>query len=245
MITAFIVDDEKNNRESLKKLLIENCTTVQLLGEAASASAAIPLIKKNQPQLLFLDVEMPNESGFDLLRKLDNINFKIIFVTAHAHYAIKAIKFSAVDYLLKPVDADDLMEAVRKTENEIHYNHHNHNKGLLENLESGNNHKLAVPIKDGLVFLAPGEIIRLEADGTYTHIFSKGEKFTATKNIKEYETLLIEQHFFRSHNSHLINLKHVSRFSRVDGYFVQMSDGSVAEISRRKKEEFIEVMKGE
>ena len=105
-------------------------------------------------------------------------------------------------------------------------------------------HKLAVPVKDGIAFLSPDDIIRLEADGTYTHIFSKGEKFTATKNIKEYEALLIEQHFFRSHNSHLINLKHVSRFSRVNGYFVQMSDGSVAEISRRKKEEFIEVMKG-
>ena len=183
-------------------------------------------------------------NGFELLEHFPDHSFEVIFVTAYDHYAIKAIKFSAVDYLLKPVDADDLMEAVRKAENEIHYNHHNHNRGLLENLEPGNSHKLAVPVKDGIVFLSPEEIIRLEADGTYTHIFSKGEKFTATKNIKEYETLLIEQHFFRSHNSHLINLNHVTRFSRVDGYFVQMSDGSVAEISRRKKEEFIEVMKG-
>ena len=244
MITAFIVDDKKNNRDSLKSLLAGYCSSIQVLGEAASSSAAIPLLKQHQPQLVFLDVEMPGESGFDLLRKLDNINFKVIFVTAHAHYAIKAIKFSAVDYLLKPVDTDDLMEAVRKAESEIHFNHHLHNKGLLDNLEPGIAQKLAVPVKDGLAFLSPDDIIRLEADGTYTHIFSKGEKFTATKNIKEYEMLLTEQHFFRSHNSHLINLKHVTRFSRVDGYFVQMSDGSVAEISRRKKEEFMEVMKG-
>ncbi len=242
MITALIVDDEKKNRDSLRKLLKENCPHVNVVGEAGSAEEAVGLFKQHHPNLVFLDVEMPNGNGFDLLRQLNEFNFKVIFVTAHAHYALKAIKFSAIDYLLKPIDVDDLIAAVKKAEDEIHFNHRNHNDKLLYNLEPGTIHKLAIPIKDGIAFLAPDEIIRLEADGNYTHIFSSGHKFTATKNIKEYESLLLEFNFFRSHNSHLINLNHVKQFNRVDGYFVQMDDGSVAEISRRKKEEFFELM---
>ncbi len=242
MLSALIVDDEKNNRDSLKKLLNEYCPTVKVMGEASSVDDALNVLSKHRPQLLFLDVEMPNGTGFDLLRQIDKIDFKVIFVTAHAHYAIKAIKFSAVDYLLKPVDTDDLIEAVRKASEEKQVNYHLHYKGLLDNLNSSTGKKLAIPIKDGFAFLAPEDIIRLQADGTYTHIFTNCEKYTGTKNIKEYEMLLADQNFFRSHNSHLINLKHVKKFSRVDGYFVQMSDSSVVEISRRKKEEFIELM---
>ena len=242
MITALLVDDEKKNRDSLKKLLAEYCPTVEVIGEAASVVEALAFLKKNQPQLVFLDVEMPNGSGFDLLRQVEKLDFKIIFVTAHSHYAIKAIRFSAVDYLLKPVDTDDLIEAVKRASEDNHINREEHYKGLLNNLNSVNPYKLAIPIKDGFAFLAPEEIIRLQADGTYTHIYANGEKYTGTKNIKEYEQLLADQNFFRSHNSHLINLKHVKRFSRLDGYFVHMSDSSVAEISRRKKEEFIEMM---
>lgn len=242
MITAFMVDDEKQNRDTLQKLLKSNCPDVEVLGEASSVAEALPLIKQHQPQLLFLDIEMPNQSGFDLLRQLDSADFKIIFITAHAHYAIKAIKFSAIDYLLKPIDLTDLMQAVNKAIAEKNLSHHAQNKGLLENLEPGVKHKLAVPIRDGLAFLISDDIIRLEADGTYTHIFTNGEKFTATKNIKEYEDILIEHNFFRSHKSHLINLNHVKRLSRVAGYFVQMSDGSQAEVSRRKHEEFMEIM---
>ena len=242
MLSALIVDDEKMNRDCLKKLLSEYCPSVKVMGEAASVDEALLFLTKQHPQLVFLDVEMPNGSGFDLLRQIGEIDFKIIFVTAHSHYAIKAIRFSAVDYLLKPVDTDDLIDAVKKASEETHVNHQAQYKGLLNNLNNTGTQKLAIPIKDGFVFLAPEDIIRLQADGTYTHIFTNGEKYTGTKNIKEYEQLLADKNFFRSHNSHLINLKHVKKFSRVDGYFVQMSDSSVAEISRRKKEEFIEMM---
>lgn len=242
MITTLLVDDEKKNRYSLHKLLIENCPDVQVLGEASSVEESFQFIRKLHPQLVFLDIEMPGQNGFDLLRQLDKIDFKVIFVTAHAHYAIRAIKFSAVDYLLKPVEASDLMLAVEKAIREMGLNHQAHYNGFINNLDAGSNHKLAVPVKDGLEFLHPNDIIRLEADGTYTHIFSNGERFTATKNIKEYEDILVEQNFFRSHKSHLINLKHVKRFSRIDGYFVQMSDGSRAEVSRRKHEEFLQMM---
>ncbi len=242
MTTALIVDDLKKNRESLQKLLTEYCPQVSVTGNAASVAEAIRFFEHNHPNIVFLDVEMPNGSGFDLLRQLKQINFKVIFVTAHAHYALKAIKFSAVDYLLKPIDVDDLVEAVKKAEREIHFNHQAQNDRLLHNLEPGNVHKLAITVKDGTVFLGPEEIIRLQADGTYTHIFLKDQKFTAAKNIKEYEYLLLEYNFFRSHNSHLINLNHVKQYNKNGGYFVQMDDGSTAEISRRKKEEFFELM---
>lgn len=242
MISALIVDDEKSNCESLQKLLKENCPDVMVVDEAHSSAEAIQSIEKHKPQLVFLDIEMPRENGFDLLRKLDKIDFKIIFITAHSHYAIKAIKFSAVDYLLKPMDSDDLRLAVGKAIGETGKNHQVHNNGLLDNIDAGINQKLAVPVKDGLAFLALNDIIRLEADGTYTYIFVRGEKFTATKNIKEYEDILVERRFFRSHKSHLVNLNHVAKFSRLDGYFIQMSDGSRAEVSRRKQEEFLEMM---
>ncbi len=242
MISALIVDDEKKNHECLSKLLEEYCPTVKVVGQVSSVDEALDFISKNKPQLVFLDVEMPNGTGFDLLRKVPVIDFKIIFVTAHAHYAIKAIRFSAVDYILKPIDTDDLVRAVEKVSNELEENGPSQYNALLENLNTTSTYKIAIPVKDGYAFLLPEEIIRLHADGAYTHIHTAIEKFTGTKNIKEYEDLLHEYGFFRSHNSHLINLKHVKRFSRLDGYFVHMSDNSVAEISRRKKEEFIGMM---
>ncbi len=242
MITALLVDDEKKNHDSLSGLLKEYCPTVEVIGKATSVNEALQCISKQKPQLVFLDVEMPNGTGFDLLRKVPTIDFKIIFVTAHAHYAIKAIRFSAVDYILKPIDTDDLVRAIEKVSNEISDTAPLQYNALLENLNTTSTYKIAIPVKDGYAFLLPEEIIRLHADGAYTHIHTAEEKFTGTKNIKEYEDLLSEYGFFRSHNSHLINLKHVKRFSRLDGYFVHMSDNSVAEISRRKKEEFIGMM---
>ena len=242
MITAIIVDDDKKVRDSLKKLIVEHCPSVQVLAEAGSVDEAFSLIKKHSPQIVFLDVEMPSGTGFELLKKFTKVNFKVIFVTGHADYAIQAIKFSAVDYLLKPVDSDDLIESVSKAIREINFDHHHHYQGLLQNLIPETVQKLAVPIKDGIAFLSPEEIIRLEADGAYTQIYSIDKKNTAAKNIKEFEILLKDQSFFRSHKSHLINLLHVKLYNRVDGYFVQMSDGSTVEISRRKKDEFIELM---
>ena len=153
MITALLVDDEKKNRDSLKKLLAEYCPAVEVVGEAASVNEALSFLNRQRPQLIFLDVEMPNGSGFDFLRQVDKVDFKIIFVTAHSHYAIKAIRFSAVDYLLKPVDTDDLIEAVKKASEENHINREDHYKGLLNNLNNADTYKLAIPIKDGFVFL--------------------------------------------------------------------------------------------
>jgi len=238
---AIIVDDEKSGRETLQRLLEEHCKSVQVIGQADSVDAAEALIGKLQPDLIFLDVEMPRGSGFELLKRFDNPTFKTIFVTAHQHYAIKAIRFSAADYLLKPVDVDELIAAVehvqlKTTDNTEQY------AQIVRSIDERKTDKLAVPVKDGLSFIPVEEIIRLQADGSYTHIFTAKEKYTASRNIKEYEELLHDHQFFRAHHSHLINLRFVRHFSRTEGYFVTMSDGSVVEVSRRKKELFLQLM---
>ncbi|MEP7264013.1 MAG: LytTR family DNA-binding domain-containing protein [Bacteroidota bacterium] len=239
---ACIVDDEKKGRDSLQTLLEQYCSEVEVVGQADSVENAYQFILKNKPELVFLDVEMPQGSGFELLKKFDRISFKTIFVTAHQHYAIKAIRFSAIDYLLKPVDVDELVAAVQNAVQSDRQNQQQQYTGLLENLEHAGPNKIAIPVKDGVTFIDPCDIIRLQADGTYTHIFTGTGKYTASRNIKEYEELLSDQFFFRAHNSHLINLKHVRHFSRVDGYFVQMSDGSTVEVARRRKDEFLALM---
>lgn len=239
---ACIVDDEKKGRDSLQTLLEQYCSEVEVVGHADSVENAYQFIIRNKPELVFLDVEMPQGSGFELLKKFDKISFKTIFVTAHQHYAIKAIRFSAIDYLLKPVDVDELVAAVQNALQNDKQNPHQQYSGLLENLEHAGPKKIAIPVKDGVTFIDPCDIIHLQADGTYTHIFTGTGKYTASRNIKEYEELLSDQFFFRAHNSHLINLKHVRHFSRVDGYFVQMSDGSTVEVARRRKDEFLALM---
>lgn len=241
MIRTVIVDDEPKNREILKKLIDLYCPQLAIIGEANSAETAFLLIQEEKPELVFLDVEMSDGSGFELLKRFNQAPFKVIFVTAHQHYAIRAIKQSAIDYLLKPVDIDDLKTAVSKAVSALgNATEQNHN--FIENLNSKRLNKITIPIKDGLVFINPEEIIRMQADGTYTHIYTLKEKHTATKNIKEYELMLSDSNFYRCHNSHLINLKHVNKFNRSEGYFIEMTDGSIAELSRRKKDEFISLM---
>lgn len=242
MIKACIIDDEKKGRDSLVRLLAEYCPNVDVIGVGGTVDEAYKLILSNQPDLVFLDVEMPRGSGFDLLRKFDPVPFRTIFITAHQHYAIKAIRNDVIDYLLKPLDVDELVTAVEKVKSNI-------DRTSLDILNTGSKAKksagkIAVPVKDGIAFLHPEEIIRLQADGSYTHIFTLDSKFTASKNIKEYEDMLDSTIFFRAHHSHLINLSHVKSFSRVDGYFVLMSDGSEVEVSRRRKDDFLSLMNG-
>ncbi|MBK9320397.1 MAG: response regulator transcription factor [Bacteroidetes bacterium] len=241
MMKAIIVDDEKSGRETLQRLLEENCKSVQVIGQADSVDTAETLIGKLQPDLIFLDVEMPRGSGFELLKRFERPSFKTIFVTAHQHYAIKAIRFSAADYLLKPVDVDELIAAVEHVESKTNDNSEQYAQ-IVRSIDERKTDKLAVPVKDGLSFIPVEEIIRLQADGSYTHIFTAKDKYTASRNIKEYEELLQDQQFFRAHHSHIINLRFVRHFSRTEGYFVTMSDGSVVEVSRRKKELFLQLM---
>jgi two-component system LytT family response regulator len=214
---------------------------VLVIDQAGSVDQAVEVIRLHNPDLVFLDVEMPRGSGFELLKRIERPSFKTIFVTAHNHYAIKAIRFSAADYLLKPVDVDELLAAVvhvKSMAGDWSARYANINDSLDQNRRG----KLAVPVRDGFAFISPEEIIHLQADGSYTHIFTANEKYTASRNIKEYEELLQDLNFFRAHHSHLINLSHVKHFSRNEGYSVVMSNGSVVEVARRKKDHFLQLM---
>ncbi len=233
MLKAVIIDYEESGRTSLQKMLEKNCPQVTVAGTASDVSEGFQLIKAHHPGLVFMDIELPNGSGFDLLSRFNPVDFRIIFVTAQPHYAIRAIRCRAADYLLKPVDIDELISAVNSVgADSTGFSQADHARPC----------KIAVPVKDGVVYITPNDIIRLQADGTYTHIFTSADKFTSSRNIKEYEQMLRNIHFFRSHHSHLINLNHVRRFSRADGFFVEMTDGSMAEIARRRKEEFMDMM---
>lgn len=243
MMRAIIVDDEKDGRETLNKIIQNYTKQVSIVDLADSVENAFSSIEKHKPDVVFLDIEMPGESGFDLLRRFKTIPFKTIFITAHSHYAIKAFKFSAVDYLLKPVDIDDLVEAVKKVEISVLGNHSIDYKVLLSQIEKKQANKIALPLHDGFEYVRVSNIMRFEGDGSYTNVYlMDGKKIMVSRNIKEYEGLLYENDFFRCHISHLINLHHVKRFSRHDGYYAEMSDGRRIEIARRKKEEFVSRM---
>jgi len=243
-IKAVIVDDELGARESLSKMLEKNCKNVQVVAKADSMANAFMEITTHQPDLVFLDIEMPNGNAFDLLEKFREINFNIIFVTAYDHYAIKAIKFSAIDYILKPVDPEELVKAVTRFESQLS----NKNsldkkfKTLLSNVKPENKlKKVGIPDGDGLIFINLADIIRCDSDGNYTYfLLTSGKKIIASRTLGEYEQMFADDNFFRVHRSHLINLEHVKKYIKGEGGYVIMSDNSQVEVSRRNKNEFLE-----
>ena len=241
---AIIIDDEKKGRETLHSLIGSYCKGVEVLEMADNANTGYELIQKHSPDIVFLDIEMPNGNGFYLLEKFDEIKFQIIFTTAYEHYAIKAIKFHALDYLLKPIDIDELRIAVDNAKKNIQITpaKNRYSEFVTERklLATG---RIALPIKEGIVYLAISDIVRVESDGSYSTFYSMGDKkYVVSKNLGEYENLLPVSEFFRSHKSHLINIKKVKKFLKTDGNFVEMEDGSVVEISRRKKDNFFQLM---
>lgn len=246
-LKVVIVEDEKNSREGLRNLIEEFCTDTEVKGMASSVDEGIALIKEVKPDLLMLDIEMQTATGFDLLEKLGEVNFDVIFTTAYEQYAIKAIKFSAIDYLLKPIDVNELVQAVDRVK--AKRNNTNSNQQvelLLKNLklENPKTHKITLSTSEGMVFIPVTEIIRCEAQGAYTTFFLKeNKKILVSKNLKEYESLLSDYNFFRIHNSHLINLGEVERYIKSDGGYVVMKDGSQVAISNTRKDEFLELMK--
>lgn len=242
MIKAIIVDDEKKSRMTLANLIETYCPAVSVVELCESVTVAEKAIKKFDPDLVFLDIEMPFENGFNLLERIKTPAFQVIFVTAYDHYAIKAIKYSALDYILKPVDSDELLAAVekieeRKTDVSIQASQF---ELLLANLKKGGRARIAIPTFDGLRMVNVEEIIRCVADESYTEIIlSTGEKLIVSRILKEYEDLLSDLNFFRVHNSCLINLAHVVRYVKGDGGNVIMSNGECVEVARRKKIELL------
>lgn len=244
-IKAIIIDDERSGRETLQALIQDYCPSISIEGLADSANQARELIKKFTPDVVFLDIEMPKENGFDLLKSLPDKNFMVVFVTAYNQYALNAIKASALDYLLKPVDIDELKSTEEKLKNALGHNKKNPNdykeviSAFLDNFSNTNKiQKLTLPHAKGYKIVNLKDIIRLEADSNYTLIYLiGGEKFIVSKTLKEFDDILDDNIFFRAHKSHIINMEHLKEYIQEGGY-AKMADGSVIDISRRRAAEF-------
>ena len=248
MLKVVIVEDELHSRETLRNLLNEYCKDVEIAAMAGSVSEGIDSVQEHQPDLVFLDIELNSELGFDLLDKVQSRDFEVIFTTAYEHYALKAIKFSAIDYLLKPIDFEELQLAVCKVSKRKEAGIQNLKLlNLLGNFRqgSGNRKMITLAASEGLEFIRVPEIIRCEASGSYTNFFLKdGRNIMVSRHLKEYENLLTEYNFFRVHQSHLVNMSEVKKFVRVDGGHIVMNDDSIVYVSQRKKDDFIKAMKG-
>lgn len=241
MIKTIIIEDELNNRNNLKRLLEKYCKEINVVATAGDADEAICLINKLNPQLIFLDIQMPGKDGFQMLLDLGKYDFEIIFVTAFSEYGIKAIKFSAIDYLLKPVNIEELKDAVNKATEKINLRGENENlKNLLLYLQNSNSkadHRIAISSVKEIKLVPVNEIIRCESENTYTFFYlSNGEKIISTVPISTYEELLDTYGFIRCHQSHLINKRLVKSFLKNDGYSLLMIDNSNVPVSRQKKD---------
>jgi len=244
-IKSIIVDDEKHGRENLAGILSQYCPDVEVLGEAASVDAAILLIQEFNPDLVFLDIEIPKANGFQLLEYFKDFRFEVIFVTAYGNYAIKAIRFSAADYILKPININDLKGAVEKVSKRIRQKQENLRlKQLVYNLGQPGNPRIGLPTGDRIEFVEVGQIIRCQGEGNYTHLYFEGGKhLLVAKTLVEFEDLLGEYSFIRVHKAHLVNLKHVTAYVKTDGGILHLSNGDKVAVSRRRKEDVLKKLR--
>lgn len=240
---AILVDDEADGIRTLNKMLELHCPQVKVAATCASAVAAKQRIKELQPDVVFLDVQMPGKSGLELLSELPAKNFEVIFVTAHNEYVLQALQYSAADYLLKPVDEDRLIEAVQRVAGKLKTGKEDRTEALLHNLGNAGNPaemRLCLPTLKGFIVLKLEEIIYCEAERSYTifHL-DKNRTVTVSKPLFDYDILLKDTTFLRIHKSFLVNLLHVKEYQRGEGGLVIMSDGAEIEVSRRKKDQFL------
>ncbi|TKG96537.1 response regulator transcription factor [Puteibacter caeruleilacunae] len=243
-IRAIIVDDEKNARENLAFALKKHCSDVEIVGEAASVEQAIEVINNTDPNLVFLDIQMPGGNGFQLLEYFETYNFNVIFVTAFDQYAIKAIRFSAIDYLLKPINVVELKEAVQRFSRRTKFADHGlHLKQLNSNLNSPEQAKIALPTQDRIEFIPVKEIIHCKGESNYTKIhFQNRPPLLVAKTLVEFEELLSEYQFIRVHKTHLVNLNQVKAYIKNDGGYLLMENEDNIAISRRRKESVLHAL---
>lgn len=235
---AILIDDEQNNRENLLRMLAKHCPSVEILASCASVLEARQAVVEYRPDLLFLDIQLGDGTGFSLLESLPDLKLEIIFVTAYDNYAIKAIKVSALDYLLKPLDPLELIKAVEKAELIIQKKHENVRMiNFLKNESVPDKQKkIAVSVSDKIEFIEISSIIRCVSESNYTTFCLKsGEKIIASRTLKEYDELLSPYNFLRVHQSHLINLEEIKSFVKLEGGYIRMKDGSSVPISRQRR----------
>jgi len=251
MITALLIDDDSNLRSGMKGLLQLYAPEIKIIGEADSVDSGIEAINVLKPQVVFLDIQLNEGTGFDILEQVAAINGKttshIVFITAHEQYAIKAFRFSALDFLLKPVDPDELQKVIEKIKNVVGKNDdYSHIDLLLENIRKKVDHfkRIALSNADGIHLFEISDIIRCESEDNYTKFYIKNSKpILISKTLKEYEDLLTEHGFERIHQSHLINLAYLKSYIKKDGGYVIMADDSNLPISQRKRERLQELLK--
>jgi two-component system LytT family response regulator len=247
MIRAIIIDDEKNAVDVLKIQLEQYCEGIELVATCQGGKEGIEAIRSYRPDLVFLDIEMPHINGFDVILATRQFNYNVIFTTAYDQFAIKAFKFSAVDYLLKPIDIQELQDAVERFKK----NAGDHSlqvklELLMQHMNSRQNSskKIALPTGNELQLVDTHDIIRVESDGNYAHIFlSGGKRITLSKTLKDVEESIKGMPFFRIHQSHLINIDHIDKVTKGESAYIVMRGGTLITISRSKKEEFFDLIR--
>lgn len=244
-LKAIIIDDEERARQTLKGLLEKFVDGIEVINECANVPEGVLAINKTRPQLVFLDIEMPDYSGFELLNFFREVDFEIVFVTAYNEYALKAFEVSAIDYLLKPVDVEKLSQAVEKAKLKINKSDIANKFNLLkETYQNGNFNKIALPVSEGLLFVNVAEIVYLEADGAYTEVWlSNGTRIVVSKKLKFFEDVLDSKpNFFRSHRSYIVNINFILKYNKSENSLT-LENGKVVIISRDRKSDFEKQLK--
>ncbi len=241
MLNCVIIDDEGKARRILEAMLKEHCPELQVVATAEDVPSGVKIIQKHNPDIIFLDIEMPGYTGFQLLEFFENPGFEVIFTTAYSEYALQAFQVSAVDYLLKPIQINQLKIAVEKAIR-MHSNSQVIERlaALKENIEEKTLQKIALPVSDGLRFVPLKDILYLKADGSYTNIFlTDGNRILISKKIKEFENILSpKNNFYRTHRSYIVNLARIKNYIRQDGGYIVMENGEEVDLSRERKDEF-------
>ncbi len=243
MTTAIIIDDEPRSVATLKNLIRDYCPDLQVINTAQSVEEGIKVLQSNQPNLLFLDIAMPDGSGFDLLEGVEHKEFEVIFTTAFDQYAIKAFDFSAMNYLLKPINPEELQKVVEQYKSISSKKDNPTRFKILENSLQDNFNRIALPCLDGIEFVELNDIVYCEADSNYcTFFLNKGSKTVVSRPLNTYEKLLSDSFFYRIHHKYLVNLKQVNKYIKGSGGQIILKNGTVLDVSVRKKEGFLKKM---
>jgi two-component system LytT family response regulator len=246
-IKAILIDDELNSLQNLQQKLEGFCPDINIVAVCQKPEEGLLLLKQHQPDVVFLDIEMPKMSGFRMLEEIGEYDFDIIFTTAYNHYSIDAIRISAFDYLIKPIGIEDLQQAVER----LHKVHNKQTKEKIDILKKSlsdnrsQDDKIAISTAEGIEFIPIKNILHIESKSNYSKIYMPENKsIMVTKILKDFEEMLYPYNFYRVHNSHLINLNYIKKYIRSEGGHVMLQDGTVIDISRRKKEEFLKMIGG-